>query len=219
MSAALFDSVARIARHEAAARPTVAVGVVVDTFDSGGAVADHAVTVELREAGIVLPRVPIAVGTLGFAAIPAPGDLVVVAFADGDHHAPMVLGRLYHADLAPPDHGSGEIVVALPPGEASPVLRAVVRATAPHLEVAVGNQVLVEVDDETVTVTAGSAQAVLEAGGGGRAEFSVGEATLTISGRGDIEISTPGDFKVRATQVDIQGSASAKVAAPQVQIN
>jgi phage baseplate assembly protein gpV len=219
VSAALFDSVSRIARHEAGARPTVSVGVVADTLDSGGAVADHAVTVELREAGIVLPRVPIAVGALGLAAIPAPGDLVVVAFADGDYHAPMVLGRLYHADLSPPEHTDGEVVLELPPGASSPAVRAVVRGRAPHLEVEVGSQVKVAIDDETVSVKAGDAEAVLEAGGGGRAELSVGEATLTISGRGDIEISTPGEFKVQAAQVDIQGSATAKVAAPQVQIN
>jgi hypothetical protein len=35
MSAMLFDSVTRIARHEAAARSIAAIGVVVDVFDGG----------------------------------------------------------------------------------------------------------------------------------------------------------------------------------------
>ncbi len=219
MSAALFDSVARIARHEAGARPTVAIGVVVDAFDGSGAVPDHAVTVELRDAGIVLPRVPVAVGALGFAAIPAAGDLVVVAFADGDHHAPVVVGRLYHAEHAPPPHGDGEVVLHLPPNTSSPNVEATIRAADPKIELRVGSNVQVEIDGDKIHLTAGDASALIEAGGGGRAELAVGGATLAISGRGDIEIETSGTFKVKATEVDIQGSASATVSAPQVKVN
>lgn len=219
MSAALFDSVARIARHEAAARPGLALGVVVDTFDGGGAPPDHAVSVELRDTALVLPRVPIAVGALGFAAIPAVGDLVVVAFADGDFHAPVVLGRLYHAELSPPEHVDGEVVLQLPPGSGTPGVHTAIRAEQPQVEITVGRNVVVEITGDAVTITAGDATAVVEAGGGGRAELAVGDARLSISGRGDIEISTTGAFKVSATEVDIQGTASAKVAAPQVQVN
>ena len=46
MTAALFDSVARIAKHEAGARWIAAIGVVVDVFDSDGPIPDHAVSVE-----------------------------------------------------------------------------------------------------------------------------------------------------------------------------
>ncbi len=219
MSAALFDSVARIARHEATARPAISVGVVVDTFDGTGVPPDHAVSVELRATGLVLPRVPIAVGVLGSAAIPAAGDLVVVAFADGDHHEPVVVGRLYHDDLPPPEHGDDEVVLHLPPGDSSPGVQATIRASQPQVEVQVGGDVAVEVTGDTVRVTAGDATAVLEAGGGGRAELSVGEAVLAISGRGDIEISTSGTFTVKATEIDLQGSASATIAAPQVKVN
>jgi hypothetical protein len=219
LSGALFDAVSRIARHEAAARPAVAVGVVVDSFDGGGSPPDHAVSVELRETGIVLPRVPIAVGALGFAAIPDPGDLVVVAFADADYHAPLVLGRLYHADLSPPEHSDGEIVLHLPPGDSAPSFRASIRGGTPQLEVQLGDEVSIEVTADTVRLTAGDAQAVLEAGGGGRAELTVGEATFTLTGRGDIEISTPGSFKVSATDIELKGSASAKITAPRVEVN
>lgn len=219
MSATLFDSVARIARHEASARPTVSIGVVVDTFDGSGAPADHAVSVELREAGIVLPRVPLAVGALGFAALPAPGDLVVVAFADGDHHAPVVVGRLYNSDLEPPPHGEDEVVLHLPPGASTPEVAATIRPTEPTVRLQVGADVEIEVAGDAIRLTAGDATALVEATGGGRTELTVGDATLAISGRGDIEISTSGKFTVQATEVDIQGSASATVTAPQVKVN
>ena len=43
MSSALFDSVTRIARHEAGARSIAAIGVVADTFDGAAERLDHLV--------------------------------------------------------------------------------------------------------------------------------------------------------------------------------
>lgn len=219
MSRALFDAVSRIARHEVAARPGVAVGTVVDAFDGSGVPRDHAVDVELRDTGLVLRRVAVAVGALGFANIPEPGDLVVVAFADGDYHAPLVLGRLYHADLEPPEHGSNDVVLHLPPGESSPAFRATVRGGTPSLEIALGDDVTVEVTAGVVRLVAGDAEATVEAAGGGRAELKVGDATLSLSGRGDIEFSTSGAFKVKATDIELSASATAKITGAKVEVN
>ena len=81
MSAALlFDGISRIARHEAAARPVASVGVVTSIFGNDGTSPDHAVSVKLRESGLVLPRVPVSVGAFGVAAIPSVGELVLVTF-------------------------------------------------------------------------------------------------------------------------------------------
>lgn len=219
MSSALFDAVSRIARHEASARPTVAVGVVVDAFDGSGAQRDYAVSVELRDTGLVLPRVPIAVGALGFADIPAAGDLVVVAFADGDFHEPLVLGRLYHADLAPPEHAPGDIVLHLPPGDGNPAFRATIRGGTPELELKLGDKVTVAVTADSVRLVAGDAEAVIEAGGGGRAELKVGDASMTLTGRGDIHFSTSGTFKVNATNIELTASAKATLSGAQVEVN
>ena len=93
MSSALYDSVARIARHEVNTRATAGVGRVVDIHPADGALPDHAVTVKMRDSGLVLPRVPVAVGVMGFAAIPAVDDLVVVLYLEGDYNAPVVVGR------------------------------------------------------------------------------------------------------------------------------
>lgn len=52
MSAALlFDSITRIARHEAAARPVVCAGTVSNIFPNDGTTPDHAVSVKLRKVG------------------------------------------------------------------------------------------------------------------------------------------------------------------------
>jgi hypothetical protein len=219
VSAALYDAVARIARHEATARPGLALGVVVDTFDAGGAPPEHAVSVRLRDSGLVLERVPIAVGALGFAAIPAVDDLVAVAFADGDFHAPVVLGRLYHSELDPPGHTAGELVLSLPPGASTPEVGIVIRPDSPELEVTVGSDVTITATGDKVEMTAGEATATIEVGGGGRAELKVGDATLTLSGRGDITMSTTGKLSIDANEVEISGRAKAKISAPMVEVN
>ncbi|TDE92434.1 hypothetical protein EXU48_12755 [Occultella glacieicola] len=219
MSSALFDSVTRIARHEVSARPAVAIGVVRDVFDGSGAPPDHAVTVELRESGLVLPEVTIAVGALGVAATPEPGDLVVVVFADGDVHAPVVVGRLYHADLAPPEHGAGDLVLRLPAGSSDPNFQFVLRGGDPKLTIGLGPDVRLEADDAMVHLVVGDAEAKLEAAGGGRAEIIVGDATITLTGRGDLELRTTGKLTLQGADVEVKGDSSVTISAPQVKVN
>ena len=77
-----------IARHEVARQWNAAFGVV-KSVKTG---QHHSCTVELREQHLVLPDVPVMVGVMGAAAPPDPGDLVLVMFASGDLHGPVVRG-------------------------------------------------------------------------------------------------------------------------------
>jgi Type VI secretion system/phage-baseplate injector OB domain len=219
VTATLFDSVSRIARHEAAARSIAAIGEVVDVFDGSGAPADHAATIRLRETGLLLPKVPIAVGVLGQASTPTAGDLVVVVFADGDVHAPVVVGRLYHADLAPPQHGNGDIVLALPAGAQQPSFNAVLRGGDPKLTIGFGSEVELTADDKVLQVRTGDAQATVEAAGGGRIELKIGDASVTVTGRGDITLKTTGKLSLQGGDVEIKGQSSVTVSGPQVKVN
>src|SRR5690242_15077930 len=51
---ALFGSISRIARHEVSARPIASVGKVTGIHPNEAAPADHAVSVQLRDSGIIL---------------------------------------------------------------------------------------------------------------------------------------------------------------------
>jgi phage baseplate assembly protein gpV len=215
----LFDSVTRIARHEAAARPAVAIGVVRDVFDSSSEPVTHAVTVELRESGIILPEVPIAVGVLGAAATPRPGDLVVVVFAEADLQGAVVVGRLYHSELASPQHSAGDIVLRLPAGEQEPGLDLVIRGGDPSVRLALGEGIEVVIDDGRVRIAAGEASALVEATGGGRVELIAGEAKIVATGRGDVEITAAGTLSIRANVVKIEGDSSVSIKAPKVEVN
>ena len=215
----LYDAVARVARHEAAVRPTAAVGEVTDVHTRAGPALDHAVTVKLRDRGLVLPRVPIVVGALGLVATASVGDLVLVVFAEGDLGAPVVVGRLYHSDLPPPEHADGQVVLALPPGSASPAVHAVVDGGAPSVELDVGSRTTVKVTDGMVEVTAGDAKVTIDATGSGEVKVVAGQATVTLAGKGDVTVEAANALTLKATTIELKASATVKITGAKVDIN
>lgn len=221
MSSALYDSISRIARHEASARAIAAVGKVVDTFGNSGSGpdADHAVSVELRDSGLVLPRVPLAVGVMGFAALPAVDDLVLVLFANGDYHSPIIVGRLYNSEQDPPEHADGEIVLALPSGSSSPKLTLKVTGDTPHAEIKLPGDVLVDLQEDVIKLKAGSTEISIDGSGGGRVEVKAGGSKITVKSDGDISLSTSTKLKLEATEIEIKGSGRVKISGGMVEIN
>ncbi|WP_137862976.1 MULTISPECIES: phage baseplate assembly protein V [unclassified Sphingomonas] len=216
--AQLFEGIARIARHEVAARPTLAAATVTAVF-AHEATPDHAVSVQLRDTGLVLLRVPVAVGTLGYAAIPAVGDLVVVAFLEGDFDAPFVVGRLYHPDLDPPKHKPGQMALRLPAGEDSPKLELEVEGDAARVMLKLPGDVQIEVIEESIKLAVGKIEISLTAKGGGRLEAKAGGASLTIKEDGDIAMKTSGKLSLEGSDVEIKGSGKVKVSAAMIELN
>ncbi len=213
MTSALYDSIGRIARHEAATRAIAAAGRVTEV--RAGDRGDHAVTVELRDRGVVLPNVPVAVGVMGFAAIPAVDDLVVVTFLEGDMNAPVVVGRLYDTDQAPPPHKNGEIVLHVPSGD--PKLKLDVKPATPSIRLAMG-KVEIEVVSDALTVTVGDTKIKAESSGS-RLEVAVGSASLVMKKDGSIALKTDGSLKIKASQIEIAADSSLKLKGATVEIN
>jgi phage baseplate assembly protein gpV len=217
-AALLYDSIARIARHEAAARPIACVGVVTSLFPHEG-VPDHAVSVRLRESGLVLPRVPVAVGAMGMAAIPAVDDLVVVAFLDGAFDAPVVIGRLYHPDQQPPAHKDGQIVLRLPSGASSPDLACEIDADPARLRLTLPGDVTVDIAGERVSIAVGDLAVRLDGAGGGRLTASAGGTSITLKPDGDLTLKSPAKIRIEGSEVEIAGQSRVKVTGTLVELN
>ena len=222
----IVQTMQRVARHEAgrAWAPALATVTSVPTDDK----PDYACTVRLRESGMVLPRVPIATGVIGLAAPPAVGDLVVVVFLGGDLHAPVVVGRLHHRDLAPPEQAAGDVVAWLPGAgtDTGDTIRLAIRTPdgGPRsIEVSIaGDQDITLVVDETqIELTAGEASLTLEQPGGssGRASLKVGDSSIVVEQGGDVSIVAGGTLKLKATKVEISGDASVKVTGQIIDLN
>jgi uncharacterized protein involved in type VI secretion and phage assembly len=216
-----------IARDEVAQHWQLALGVVTSLHGRNGQTA-HACTVELRETGIVLPRVPIAVGLLGVAALPAENDLVLVAFANGDLHAPYVVGRLYDDEVSPPEHAPREAVLSLPGGEDADDARLEIRIKTPddgtrslHLTIDGSVKVELEVKDDGIRLQAQDAKLALtqSSSSDGKAELVVGQTSVVLEQGGDMTLEAAGTLKLKATKVEIAGDATVKVTGQTVDIN
>lgn len=219
-TALLFDGIARIARHEAAARPVASVGVVTSIYGNDGTTPDHAVSVKLRESGMVLPRVPIAVSAFGVAAIPSVGELVLVTFLEGDYNAPVVIGRLYHPDQNPPKHDEKQIVLRLPSGSDDPDLNCEVDSDPVKVTLTMPGDVSLEIKEDTVTVAVGDIKLTLDAAGGGRLTAEAASSSITLKKDGDIAISSQqGKITIDGTEVDITAQGRVKISGATVEIN
>lgn len=219
-TALLFDGIARIARHEAAARPVASAGVVTSIYANDGSSPDHAVTVKLRESGLVLPRVPIAVGAFGMAAIPSVGELVLVTFLEGDYNAPVVIGRLYHPDQDPPQHDEKQIVLRLPSGSDNPDLNCEIDSDPVKVTLTMPGDVSLEIKEDTVTVAVGDIKLTLDAAGGGRLSAEAASTSITLKKDGDVAISSQqGKITLGGTEIDITAQGRVKISGATVEIN
>lgn len=214
---ALFDAVARIARHEAAGTATASVGVVTGVQTSVLGQPHHAVSVRLRDRGVVLRDVPVAVGALGTAVTPAVDDLVLVVFAEGDHHAPVVVGRLYHSGLAPPEHAEGQLVLALPPGAAAPDIEAKLDPATPEVVLTVG-QTTVEITRRTARITIGDAEVVVDGSGPAAVTVTTGQSSVELSGA-DVTVEATGNLTLKGNRVEVKGQSAVVISGATVDVN
>ncbi len=217
--ALLYEGIARIARHEVAARPVAAAGKVTSVFPNDGTTPDHAVSITLRESGLTLPRVPVTVSALGSASIPAVGDLVVVTFLEGDFNAPVVVGRLYHPDQQPPQHDAGQIVLRLPSGSSNPDLNCEIASDPVSVLLTLPGDVKLEVKEDNVTVAVGQIKLTLSASGGGRLVAEAGSTSITLKEDGDVSVKTQGNLALEATEIDIKAQAKVRIQGALVEIN
>ena len=223
----MVQTIRHIARHEVRQSwlPRLAVVKSVRNAAEGDA---YACSVQLREDGIVLPEVPVATAMLGLTMLPREGDLVLVSFANGDLHAPFVVGCVYNEETTAAAHEPGELVLSLPGGEQAPDKRLDLRvkvladgSRSLHLLLDGSVKVELEVTDEQVAVRAQEAQLLLRQSGAsdGSAELSVAGSRLKIDQNGDVSIEAQGTLSLKATNIEISGDATVKIAGQTVDLN
>jgi len=223
----VVDTIRQIARYEAAQRAGLSLGVVKSVHGANGQKA-HACTVELRDSGLVLPQTPIAVNLIGSVALPREGDLVVVAFAEGDPHGAVVLGRLYNENVAPPEHGPGEVVTVLPGDETDSQKRLELRVQTPgdgsrSMRLTLDGSVKVEltINDEGVRLQSQDVSLDLKqtGGGDGKATLKSGDATVTLEQKGELKIEAANKITLKANEIEINGAAGVKISGATVDLN
>jgi uncharacterized protein involved in type VI secretion and phage assembly len=224
----VVHTIRQIARHEVEQRMAVGLGVVKSVHGANGQ-NDYACTIEMRDTGLVLPKVPIATNLIGTVALPRENDLVVVLFANHDLHAPVVVGRLYSDEVGPPRHGPGELVMSLPGEETAPEKVLEIRVKTPgdgSREVTVtlkGSSVSVEcrIGDSSVEMKVQDVTLALTQTGAsdGTLELKAGQASVTLKQGGELTLETSGTLKLKAGAVEIDADTSVQVNGTTIALN
>jgi uncharacterized protein involved in type VI secretion and phage assembly len=224
----VVHTIRRIARDEAARQVPPALGVVKSVFGRTNGESSYACTVELRETGLVLPRVPVATGAIGLATPPREGDLVLLVFVGGDMHAPVVVGRLYNETVNPPVHAAGDVIAWLPGGEEDTTKNLQVEVKTPgdgtrtvHITIDGPVKVEVQVDDGGVRFQAQDTSLTLSqsSASDGRAELKVGNSSVVIEQAGNVTVTAGQTLTLKGAEVEISADTTVKIAGQTIDLN
>lgn len=219
----LIGSIREIVRQELRTVRITELGLVEAVYPHAAEddTDNYGCDVRLKNSGLLLKRVPVASGHIGTVAIPNVGDLVILAFPQGNVNQPIVIGRLYNDEDRPPLNNPDEVVFRLP--LAAPDDRTVMAAIRniedndPPREMIVEMppKITVQITDGTVRATAGKTEMMLDQQGssGGEVTVVAGRTKITMSQDGDVSIESAGAMKVKATSSLEMEAASIKLKA------
>lgn len=224
----LVDIVGAIARHEAARHPVCELAVVTSNFDDADGPDSHTVSIEMKDTGLALPRVPVMSGLTGAAALPRQGDLVLVLLPRGDLSSAVVLGPVYSDERRPPVHSRDEAALVWPgdaddPDADAVDIRVLADGSRRAVTVALGGDkdALLTVEDGAVSLSAGGATARVahSSGSDGVVELAAGGTRVELKQDGDLTIESAAKLVLKASQVEIEGQASVKINGQLVEVN
>jgi phage baseplate assembly protein gpV len=193
MSVLVFDSLRRIVQEELARVRTAELAVVTEQqpHASESDSDNCSCSVQLRDSGIVLKRVPVATSRIGIASIPGVGDLVLVQFVGGSIDAPVIVGSLYNDEDRPPENDDGQAVLHLPPGEAE--------SSAARIEVSTADGPVLVIRMGSTVITIQDGDPAVEIDVGGNAGLVVGSnGAVTVESSGNVELKAGGNMDIEA---------------------
>ena len=212
----IVSTIQQIVRQELRGVRTNELGLVDTIYphSSGSDNGNYACDVRLKNSGLLLKQVPLTTDRIGTAAIPNKGDLVLVAFENGDVNQPIVVGRLYNDGDRPPLNNSNEVIFRLPLAKADDkTVKAAIRnldANSPPREIVIemAPKITVRINDGTVRATAGHSEMKLDqtSDSGGSVTVFAGSSKITMNQDGDISVEAAGDLTLKADgDVTIEG--------------
>jgi uncharacterized protein involved in type VI secretion and phage assembly len=211
----LIDTLRAIVRDELARSRAPELGIVtaVHPRDAEGSDANHQAHVRLVASSVELQFVPVAVGRLGLSVLPQVGDTVLVVFVQGDLNAPVVVGSLYDTAVQPPVTQAGELVYQPSDAGGDASLRRV------HLQL--GDDVMLTLDDETLTVKLGGTEVTIAKDGDvtvtSAAKLVVkSQGDMSFEASGNLDLKAQGNLTLSGVSTTLEGQGTAKVKAPAV---
>lgn len=206
---ALLATIQEIIRDELRSMRVAEQGVVEATYPHADASDrdNYCCDVRLKSSDLLLKKVPVATGHIGTAAIPNVGDLVLLAFDQGDINQPIIIGRLYTDTERPPPNRNDEIIFRLPLQEAdSATIMAAIRAIqGREILIELPSKITVQIVDDQVKLVAGQNELVMDQAGaaGGSTLVQAGRTRVTLNQDGDLTIEAAGNISLKTSTGDV----------------
>jgi uncharacterized protein involved in type VI secretion and phage assembly len=212
----LVDTIRAIVRDELRRVRGPELGIVTQVIARGGDddKSNHQVNLRLPNSDVELVHVPVLVGRLGLSALPQVGDLMLVAFVDGDLNGPVAVGCLYDAQSHPPVAQEHEVVYQPPDPGGSGVRRL-------HVELSNGNAITLD-DDTVQIVTGGTSLTVQRDGdvvikGAGKVHLE-SQGDLELEAQGAVSVSAQSTLTLKAVSISVEGQAAVKLKGAQISL-
>lgn len=224
----LVSSLQAVARYEVERRTYCELAVVTSVFDGQDGDDAQSVTVRLKDTGVVVPRVPVAVPLTGLAGLPRLDDVVLVVFAHGDLNSPVVVGQVYSDTRRPPDFVKDEAHLMWPGDAADPETDAVVLSisgdgSARELRIALGGDkdATLRVADGAIELTTGGVKLALghSSSSDGTATLEAGGTKVELSQDGDLAVTSAKNITLKATKIELNADVSVTINGQTVEIN
>jgi len=190
----IVETMKGIAQKELKKSRLPELGVVTSIFPHSSANDrdNYECNVRLKNADVELRKVPIATQCIGLVGIPRVGDLVLLAFINGDINAPIVIGRLYNDEDRPPLNEAEEVVYIPPYAKNSDVRRI-------YLEFPEG--MILRITDDEVDVNAGETKVIIQRNGDVIIES---KANINVKADGDTTLKSKGNMTISASRIKME---------------
>ena len=190
----IVESIKGIAEQELKKLHLPQLGIVTSVFPHSSASDkdNYECNVRLKNTDLELRKVPIATQCIGLVDIPRVGDLVLLAFLNGDINAPIVIGRLYNDEDRPPLNKAEEVVYIPTYAKNSKVRRV-------YLEFPGG--VIFRITDDEVDVNVGQTKVIIQRDGDVIIES---KTNINVKAEGDASLKSKGNMTISASSIKIE---------------
>lgn len=209
VSNGIIDCIKEVAQQEVRKLRLPEIGIVTSSFphESDSDKDNYECNVRLKNTELELRRVQVATGNIGFVSAPKVGDMVLVAFVNGDINMPVIVGRLYNDQDRPPANKVGEQVFVTPYEKDSDMRRI-------YLELPSGLKI--KIADDSVLVSAGATKVVINRGGDVEIEA---KGEVRVKSEGSTLLEAKGDMSLKADNISIESSKAMKVKSQSLNMN
>lgn len=198
-----IEVIKKIAEDEAKKLHIVEMGIVTSIFPHAGAgdKDNYECNVKLKNRDLELRKVPIATQHMGFTYVPNVGDLVLLAFVNGNINAPIVIGRLYNDENRPPVNNAGEIIFESPDSKKDGIRR---------LYMKFPSGIILTITDDELKAEVGKSVVTIKTDGDITIESN---AKLDIKSKGDTTLSSEGNVSLSGQNIKIEASGTLDIEA------